>query len=75
MRWNLPTGHIMPEPSRNAVKPPHANLSGEKILRATRTLQFLKVSRLNLAEGRTEFLLLNGAFGALLASLYFARAI
>ncbi|HZE79776.1 MAG TPA: hypothetical protein VE604_02665, partial [Candidatus Polarisedimenticolia bacterium] len=37
------------------------------------TLQFLKVSRLNLAEGRTEFLLLNGAFGALLASLYFAR--
>lgn len=37
------------------------------------TLQFLKVSRLNLAEGRTEFLLLNGAFIALLASLYFAR--
>ena len=37
------------------------------------TLQFLKVSRLNLAQGRTEFLLLNGAFIALLASLYFAR--
>jgi hypothetical protein len=36
-------------------------------------LQFLKVSRLNLAEGRPEFLLLNGAFIALLASLYFAR--
>lgn len=37
------------------------------------TLQFLKVSRLNMAEGRTEFLLLNSAFIALLASLYFAR--
>jgi hypothetical protein len=37
------------------------------------TLQFLKVSRLNLAEGRPEFLLLNSAFIALLASLYFAR--
>jgi 4-amino-4-deoxy-L-arabinose transferase-like glycosyltransferase len=36
-------------------------------------LQFLKVSRLNLAEGHLEFLLLNGAFIALLASLYFAR--
>ena len=37
------------------------------------TLQFLKVARLNMAEGRPEFLLLNGAFMALLASLYFAR--
>jgi hypothetical protein len=37
------------------------------------TLQFLKISRLNLAQGRTEFLLLNSAFIALLASLYFAR--
>ena len=37
------------------------------------TLQFLKVSRLNLAQGRLEFLLLNGAFIALLASFYFAR--
>jgi hypothetical protein len=37
------------------------------------TLQFLKVSRLNIAQGRTEFLLLNGAFIALLASFYFAR--
>jgi hypothetical protein len=37
------------------------------------TLQFLKVSRLNLAEGRAEFLLCNCAFIALLASLYFAR--
>ncbi|MGZ4860178.1 MAG: hypothetical protein ACXV8M_11530 [Candidatus Angelobacter sp.] len=37
------------------------------------TLQFLKVSRLNVTEGRPEFLLLNGAFIALLASLYFAR--
>jgi hypothetical protein len=37
------------------------------------TLQFLKICRLNMAEGRPEFLLLNGAFIALLASLYFAR--
>jgi hypothetical protein len=37
------------------------------------TLQLLKISRLNLAEGRPEFLLLCSAFGALLASLYFAR--
>jgi hypothetical protein len=37
------------------------------------TLQFLKVSRLNLAEGRPEFLLFSCAFIALIASLYFAR--
>ncbi len=37
------------------------------------TLQFLKVSRLNLAQGRTEFLLFNGAFIALLAPFYFSR--
>jgi hypothetical protein len=36
-------------------------------------LQFLKVARLNMAEGGPEFLLLSGAFIALLASLYFAR--
>ena len=36
-------------------------------------LQFLKTSRLNLAQGRTEFLLFNGAFITLLAALYFAR--
>jgi hypothetical protein len=36
-------------------------------------LQFLKVSRLNMAQSRLEFLLLNGAFIALLASVYFAR--
>src|SRR6478752_5298686 len=35
------------------------------------TLQFLKVSRLNIAQGRTEFLLLNGAFFALLAFCYY----
>ena len=45
---------------------------GENSLRDA-TLQFLKVSRLNMAQGRTEFLLFNGAFIALLASLYFAR--
>jgi hypothetical protein len=37
------------------------------------TLQILKVARLNMAEGRPEFLLLNGSLIALLASLYFAR--
>ncbi|HSK44091.1 MAG TPA: glycosyltransferase family 39 protein, partial [Candidatus Binatia bacterium] len=37
------------------------------------TLQFLKVSRLNMAENRSEFLLFHGAFIAMLASLYFAR--
>jgi hypothetical protein len=37
------------------------------------TLQFLKVARLNMAEGRPELLLFTGAFIALLASLYFAR--
>jgi Dolichyl-phosphate-mannose-protein mannosyltransferase len=37
------------------------------------TLQFLKVARLNMAEGRLEFLLLNGAFIALLATPYFSR--
>jgi hypothetical protein len=37
------------------------------------TLQFLKVSRLNLAQGRPEFLLFNGAFIALLAAIYFSR--
>jgi hypothetical protein len=37
------------------------------------TLQFLKVSRLNVAEGRPDLLLFTAAFIALLASLYFAR--
>jgi hypothetical protein len=37
------------------------------------TLQFLKVARLNMAEGRPELLLFTSAFIALLASLYFAR--
>jgi len=37
------------------------------------TLQFLKVSRLNVAEGRPELWLFTAAFVALLASLYFSR--
>ena len=36
-------------------------------------LQFLKVSRLNVAQGRTEKLLLITAFIALLAAIYFSR--
>ena len=37
------------------------------------TLQFLKVSRLNLAEGRPELWLFTAAFVALLAAIYFSR--
>jgi Dolichyl-phosphate-mannose-protein mannosyltransferase len=37
------------------------------------TLQFLKISRLNVAEGRAEKLLFIAAFLALLAAIYFAR--
>ncbi len=36
-------------------------------------LQFLKISRLNLGEGRTEYLLFTVAFIAYLAAIYFAR--
>jgi hypothetical protein len=36
-------------------------------------LQFLKISRLNLAEGKAEFLLFTAALIALLAMIYFAR--
>jgi len=39
----------------------------------TAALYMLKVSRLNLAEGRTEYLLLTAAFIAFLSALYFAR--
>ena len=45
---------------------------GEKSPRDA-TLQFLKVSRLNVAEGRPELWLFTAAFIALLASLYFSR--
>ena len=37
------------------------------------TLQFLKVSRLNMAEGRPELWLFTAALVALLAAIYFAR--
>jgi hypothetical protein len=37
------------------------------------TLQFLKISRLNLGEGRGEYLLFTVAFISLLAAIYFAR--
>jgi hypothetical protein len=45
---------------------------GEKSPRVA-TLQFLKVSRLNVAEGRPELWLITAALVALLASLYFSR--
>jgi hypothetical protein len=37
------------------------------------TLQFLKVSRLNVGEGVPEYLLFTAAFAAFLAAIYFAR--
>jgi 4-amino-4-deoxy-L-arabinose transferase-like glycosyltransferase len=46
---------------------------GEKSARDA-TLQFLKVSRLSVAEGRPELWLFTAAFIALLASLYFSRS-
>src|ERR1044071_5113489 len=45
---------------------------GEKSLRGA-ALQFLKVSRLNVAEGRPELWLFTAAFVALLAAIYFSR--
>lgn len=45
---------------------------GENSLRGA-ALQFLKISRLNLGEGRAEYLLFTAAFVALLAAIYFAR--
>jgi uncharacterized protein YheU (UPF0270 family) len=45
---------------------------GEKSPRVA-TLQFLKVSRLNVAEGRPELWLFTAVLVALLASLYFSR--
>ena len=64
--------HILPAPFSSAARRQMPSYPGENSPRDA-TLQFLKVSRLNMAQGRTEFLLLNGAFIALLASLYFAR--
>jgi hypothetical protein len=57
------------ERSKTASMPTYP---GENSLRDA-TLQFLKISRLNLAEGPPEFLLFSSAFIALLASLYFAH--
>jgi hypothetical protein len=45
---------------------------GEKSPRGA-ALQFLKIVRLNLGEGRAEYLLFTAAFIALLAMIYFAR--
>jgi hypothetical protein len=55
--------------SKTATMPSYP---GEKSPRDA-TLQFLKVSRLNVAEGRPELWLFTAAFIALLASLYFSR--
>jgi hypothetical protein len=45
---------------------------GEKSPRDA-ALQFLKTSRLNIGEGRAEYLLFTAAFIALLAAIYFSR--
>src|SRR6185312_7096672 len=52
--------------------PTWTSYPGENSAR-TATLYFLKVSRLNLGEGRSEYLLFAVAFVALLAALFFAR--
>jgi hypothetical protein len=58
------------ERSRTATMPSYP---GEKSPR-TAALYVLKVSRLNLAQGRAEYLLFAAAFVAWLGSLYFSRA-
>jgi hypothetical protein len=63
------SAHAIQQRSKTASMPSYP---GENSPRDA-TLQFLKVSRLNLAQGRTEFLILNSALIALLAALYFAR--
>src|SRR5580765_2705078 len=55
--------------SKTATMPSYP---GEKSPRDA-TLQFLKVSRLNMAEGRPELWLFTAALVALLAAIYFAR--
>ncbi|HZI55484.1 MAG TPA: glycosyltransferase family 39 protein [Verrucomicrobiae bacterium] len=57
------------ERSKTASMPTYP---GEDSLRDA-TLQFLKVSRLNIAEGASEYLLFTAALIALLASIYFSR--
>ena len=57
------------ERSKTASMPTYP---GEDSLRDA-TLQFLKVSRLNVAEGASEYLLFTAALVALLASIYFSR--
>jgi len=57
------------ERSKTASMPTYP---GENSLRDA-TLQFLKVSRLNVAESVAEYLLFTAALIALLASLYFSR--
>ena len=57
------------ERNRTASMPTYP---GEHSLRGA-TLQFLKTSRLNVAEGRPESWLFTAAFIALLASIYFSR--
>jgi hypothetical protein len=55
--------------SKTATMPSYP---GEKSPRDA-TLQFLKISRLNMAEGRPELWLFTAALVALLAAIYFAR--
>ncbi|MBZ5507395.1 MAG: hypothetical protein LAO78_18200 [Acidobacteriia bacterium] len=63
------SAHAIQERSKTASMPTYP---GENSLRGA-TLQFLKVSRLNVAEGLPEYMLFAGAFIALLAAIYFSR--
>jgi hypothetical protein len=63
------SAHAIQERSKTATMPTYP---GEKSLRGA-TLQFLKISRLNVGEGNSEYLLFTASFMALLASLYFSR--
>ncbi len=63
------SAHAIQQRSRTATMPAYP---GENSPR-TAALYFLKVSRLNLGEGRAEYLLFIVAFGAMLSAIYFSR--
>ncbi len=63
------SAHAIQARSRTASFPTYP---GENSARVA-TLYFLKTARLNLAEGKAEYLLLPSAFAALLSMIYFAR--
>ncbi len=63
------SAHAIQQRSRTATMPTYP---GENSPRDA-TLYFLKLSRLNVAEGRTEYFIFAAAFIALLAMIYFSR--